>query len=86
MLNCSLRPGPRLTQRPPFLLLPAGRMGSRALSWAVGAKGVKRRAKLMSGMGWQSPGPAGFWHSLGQVKKNFLQQNQPLWLCDAAIL
>lgn len=81
MLNCSPRPGPRLTQRPPFLLLPAERMGSKALSWTVGAKWVTRRVKLMSGMGWQSPGPAGFWHSLGQVKKSFLQQNQAVWCC-----
>lgn len=43
-------------------------------------------AELMSEMGWQSPGQAGFGTAVcqGQVEKNCVQQNQPLHLLDVA--
>lgn len=54
--------GPHLTKRSQLPLSPAGRMGPRAFSWAAEAKWVTWKAKLMSEVGWQSPGQAGFWH------------------------
>lgn len=59
-------------------------MGPRAPSWAVGARRVMGKVKVMAEMGWWSPGLAGSGHCLGQVEKSCLQQNQPLQLHDVA--